>query len=72
MTNCRIEVMEYDSFSNMQQLCILDLNQSQIQIIEKNAFSNLKKLEKLNLSYNKLTKVDREFIGLSKLVDFKQ
>ena len=68
---CNIEVIESDSFSNMQQLTSLNLSLNRIESIEKNAFSNLKNLETLDLSYNKLTKFDPKFIGLGNSVEVK-
>ena len=64
ITDCLIEVIEHDSFSNLQQLTSLDLSRNRIELIEKNAFSNLKNLQTLDLSNNRLTKFDRNFIGL--------
>ena len=69
ITDCGIELIESDSFSNMQQLTSLDLSKNEIELIEKNAFSNLKNLQTLDLSENKLTKFDRNFIGLSESVE---
>jgi Leucine-rich repeat (LRR) protein len=39
MTNCEIEVIESDSFSNMQQLTLLNLSSNRIGFIEENTFS---------------------------------
>ena len=64
-----IEIIESDSYSNMQQIISLDLSRNRIKLIEKNAFSNLKNLQTLNLSYNRLTNVDRNFIGLGNSVE---
>ena len=66
---CEIEVIESDSFSNMQQLTSLDLRQNQIEIIKKNAFSNLKNLKTLNLRDNIMRKCNRKFVGLEKSVE---
>ena len=66
---CEIEVIESDSFSNMQQLTSLNLTCNRIKIIEKNAFSYLKNLQKLNLSGNNLIKFDPIFIGLRESVE---
>ena len=38
ITQCEIEVIEYDLFSNMQQLTSLNLSRNRIELIEKNAF----------------------------------
>ena len=65
---CKIEVIESDSFSNMQQLTSLNLSNNQIELIEKNAFLKLKSLETLDLSKNRLRKFDRNFIGLGNSV----
>ena len=69
LTKCKIELIESDSFSNMQQITWLNLSYNQIEFIEKNAFSNLKNLKKLDLKFNKLTKFDRKFIGLGNSVE---
>ena len=61
---CDIEVIESDSFSNMQQLSTLDLSRNRIVYFEENVFSKLKNLQTLDLSYNKITKFDPKFIGL--------
>ena len=71
ITDCNIEVIESDSFSNMQQLTSLDLSDNRIELIEENAFSNLKNLQKLDLTRNRLTNFDRKFIGLSESVEVK-
>ena len=71
MTDCKIEVIENDSFLNLQQLFILNLSKNQIHSIENNALSKLKNLQKLDLSDNKLTSFDSEFIGLRKSVKLK-
>ena len=68
ITDCSIQVIEHDSFSNMQQLTSLNLTRNRIEIIEKNTFSKLKNLKTLNLSKNKLTNFDRSFIGLENSV----
>ena len=64
ITNSKIEVIEHDAFSNMQQLTSLNLTCNRIKFIEKNAFSKLKNLKTLDLSDNRLTKFDGNFIGL--------
>ena len=64
MTNCEIEVIEHDSFSNCEQLCMLDLSVNRIFSIGKNAFSKLENLQKLDLSYNELNNFDPKFVGL--------
>ena len=71
LTFCEIEVIEHDSFSNMQQLTLLNLSRNRIDLIEENTFSNLKNLKTLDLRYNKLTKFDRNFVGLRESVDVK-
>ena len=71
ITECAIEVIEYDSFSNMQQLTSLNLSKNRIGLIEKNTFSNLNNLQTLDLSDNKLTKFDRSFIGIGNSVKVK-
>ena len=59
-----IEVIEHDSFSNLEQLSLLDLSRNRIGFIEKNAFSSLKNLLAVDLSRNRLTIFDPKFIGL--------
>ena len=71
ITDCKIEVIEHDSFSNFQQLTSLNLSQNRIGLIEKNAFSKLKNLKKLDLSKNRLTIFDPKFIGLGESVEVK-
>ena len=66
---CEIDVIESDSFSNMQQLTSLDLSNNQIELIEENAFSNLKNLQTLDLSHNELTNFDRNFFGIGESVE---
>ena len=69
--DCGIEVIEYDLFSNMQQLTSLNLSRNKIEFIDENSFSSLNNLQKLNLSDNKLINFDRNFIGLSESVEVK-
>ena len=69
INKCGIEVIECDSFSNMQQLTSLDLSQNRIWLIEDNAFSSLKNLQKLDLSKNRLKNFDRNFICLGNSVE---
>ena len=64
ITNNKIEVIEHDSFSNMQQLTSLNLRLNNIKFIKENAFSKLKNLEKLNLYGNNLRNLDSKFVGL--------
>ena len=71
ITDCGIQVIEHDSFSNMQQLTSLNLSYNRIEFIEKNAFSKLKNLQKLDLSDNELTDFDPKFICLSEPVEVK-
>ena len=71
ITQCEIEVIEHDSFSNMQQLTSLNLSKNRIEFIEESLFSKLKNLQKLDLSDNRLTNFDRKFIGLSESVEVK-
>ena len=52
-------------------LTLLNLRSNKIKVIEENAFSNLKNLQKLDLSNNRLTKFDRNFIGLGNSVEVK-
>ena len=66
----KIEVIEHDAFSNMQQLTSLVLSYNRIRFIYKNTFSNLKNLETLNLYGNKLRNFDPEFVGLIKTAKF--
>ena len=61
---CEFEVIEHDSFLNIQHLTSLDLSKNLIERINKNAFSNLKNLQKLDLTENKLANFDPKFIGL--------
>ena len=70
ITDCEIEVIDHDSFSNMQQLTSLNLSRNRIWHIEKNAFSNLKNLETLDLSDNKLTNFDPKFVGLIESTEY--
>jgi hypothetical protein len=67
--NCAIETIESDSFSNLEQLCSLNLYRNQIEFIEENAFKPLKNLKKLNLRNNELTNFDPKFVGLEKSVE---
>ena len=69
--SCSIEVIEHDLFSNLQQLCSLDLSGNRIESIEENSFSMLKNLKTLDLSRNKLTNFDRKFTGLLESVELK-
>ena len=69
--DCDIEVIESDSFSNMQQLTWLNLSNNLIDLIDKNAFSNLKNLQTIDLSYNKLTNFDPIFVGLIELAEYR-
>ena len=71
ITDCEIELIEHDSFSNLQQLTSLNLSCNLIELIEKNAFSDLKNLQTLDLRHNKLTKFDRNYIGLGNSVEVK-
>ena len=66
ISNCKIEVIEHDSFSNMQHLTSLDFSRNRIELIEENAFSNLKNLQKLDL---RLKTIDKKFIGLKNSVE---
>ena len=67
----KIEVIEQDSFSNMQQLTSLNLNRNRIRFIYKNTFSNLNNLESLSLYGNyKLRNVDPKFVGLINTAKF--
>ena len=49
---CINELIESDSFSNMQQLTSLDLSNNRIEFIEKNAYSKLNNLQTLDLRHN--------------------
>ena len=71
INECEIEIIEHDSFLNMQQLTSLNLSNNRIWHIEKNAFSNLKNLQTLDLSYNNFKKFNRNFIGLGNSVELK-
>ena len=68
ISDCKIEEIEPDAFSNFRQLYCLDLSKNRIKFIEKNTFSNLKNLQILDLSGNELTNLDTEFIGLENSV----
>lgn len=65
-----IETIESDSFSNLEQLCSLNLYRNQIEFIEENAFKPLKNLRTINLRNNKFTNFDPKFVGLEKSVEF--
>ena len=61
---------ELETFSNLEQLCFLDLSSNLIECIEKNAFSKLKNLQKLDLSSNKLKNFDPKRNGLRESTEF--
>ena len=69
LTECKIEEIESDAFSDSKQLYLIDLSQNRIKFIGKDTFSNLNNLEKLDLSENELTNLDAEFIGARNSVE---
>lgn len=62
--DCNISVIDNDSFSNLEQLCFLELSFNQIQFIKKNAFLKLKNLQQVNLFGNYFIQIDPKSIGL--------
>lgn len=58
----------FPSFNSLEDL---RLNHANIETIVKNAFSALTKLKNLDLTGNKIQKVSRQFIGVSKDVNIK-
>ena len=52
--NNRIKILEDDSFSNLSNLEILNLNQNNLQMLNPDAFSELPKLHTLNLVFNQI------------------
>jgi Leucine-rich repeat (LRR) protein len=71
IAHCDIKVIDYDSFLNFEQLCLLDLSYNRIEFIGEKTFSSLKNLKTLDLSNNNLTYIDRQFIGLGESVELK-
>ena len=69
LSQCQIDKIGDDSFSDSKELCVLDLSGNQIVSIEQNAFSMLKNLRTVDLSYN-FKKFHPKFIGLQESVEF--
>ena len=78
VTCCKFETIERDSFSDLKQLCSLNLSRNQISHIGRNAFGSLENLQTLDLSYNDLRylyvkpmmrTIMRYFVGLRKSVE---
>lgn len=70
IVECSIETIETDSFSNLEQLCWLNLDRNQIEFIVENAFKPLKNLQTIDLRKNKfdLKNFDPKFVGLKESV----
>ena len=69
ISNCEIEIIEHDSFSDLQELCWLNLSGNSIRCIEQNSFSMLKNLRTIDLSFNNLRHFQPKFIGLKESVE---
>lgn len=68
LCNCKIGLIENDSFSNSQQLNLLDLSYNQIYLIKESFFSNLTYLETLDLGSNEISLIEKNsFSKLQKL-----
>ena len=68
ISDCKVEEIEPDAFSNLKQLNCLDLSKNKLKFIEKDTFSNLKNLKMVDLSKNELTNLDAKFIGVGNSV----
>ncbi|XP_027003638.2 toll-like receptor 21 [Tachysurus fulvidraco] len=58
ISDCKLDSILNDSFSNQPQLRVLLLNNNQIKRIDKDAFGNLQYLHTLNLSSNYIVYLD--------------
>lgn len=67
MSDCKVETIEDDAFSNSKELIVLDLRHNLLKTLYKRYFSNL-----INLEYFVAYKNPFEFIEDGTFLDFKK